>query len=290
MKSVKILNKASLAALAIASLCTSQQGMAHTTIQHNNGISSTISVPAAGSGTVYNNIVIGHGCTDPNDATKHFPVIAQSVLFPTVSPIITTGSGAGTISALTLGDLLQSSATNTTSVTTLAGLPQLIQNNSAFTAQKEKTDASGNVIGFEGTKGKVDPTLHALIPFRFGAVFFKPTACVKTLKVNIAIADICKLKFKTGGPTEGQANTWFPNKTPKFTHDIDGVMDKTQKNVEPQPGAAIGTRNGSPAELTFTNAVTTDATNCPNGFTDYAIWPSEADIDANIIIKKYWGK
>ncbi|MEQ1529420.1 MAG: hypothetical protein ABL925_08895 [Methylococcales bacterium] len=261
MKTIKALT---LTSIALALCGAGQIASAHT------GIQNKIDVPATGSGTVYNNIVIGHTCEQANGS--HIPVIAQSVVLPTVNPTITEGSGTGTASTKTIGDLLQKSATDTAAVTTLANLAQLIQSKDIFSAQREKFDSSGdNVIGFEGTKGKLDSSLHGLVPFRVGGLFFKPTACIKTLNVKIAIADICKLTFKTGGPAKGAANIWMQTKTNKFTTDVDGI--------------------GSPATLTFTNTATTVDPTCTNGNNiDYSIWPSNDDIDANLPIKKYWGR
>ena len=85
---------------------------------------------------------LGHGCAGANGTSM--PVIAQSVVFPTVNPKTTiTGTFAGNPRAVSL--------------TTLAGVPQLIQNRDIFSKQREKTDARGNVIGFESTEGSLDP-------------------------------------------------------------------------------------------------------------------------------------
>ncbi len=256
------LKKQTLNVLILAMGCTlGQQTFAHTAVQKN------IDVPATGSGVVYNNLVIFHGCRNSKgeDLT---PVVAQSVVFPTVNPIIKDGADT-VVPNLTVADLLLKSAGGTP-WTSLAGFADLIQNNDVFSKQKEKTDSSGNVIGFEGIKGKLDMKLNGLVPFSTKSVFFKPSACIKSVKIKIAAAEICKLKFKSNGPELGSANLWFPNLTAKFAT------------------AAYG-KDHTPT-LTLTNTAAPDAS-CANGNDkEYSIWASDADIDANMPIKKYWNK
>lgn len=227
---------------------------AHTTIQ--NQISN--------SSTTYNNVVIGHGCTDENG--RKIPVRMQSVVFPTINPVLTEGSDNVTVSPLTLANII-------TSATGLANIPQLIQSNDVFKTQSEKTDASGRVIGFNGILGNLNPTLHGLIPFRTGGISFVENAtasngqCIQKLAVKIGIADICMYNFP---PQEGMANLWLPNTTTKFPLPMDGNGDGTAP------------RNGAPATLTINNPA------CPSGQT-VTVWPSDEDIDANLIIPGVWG-
>lgn len=232
----------------------------------HTGTQSTITAVSGKTSTNYNNIVIGHGCTD--DKGKKFPVVAQSVLFPTLNPVIVVD---GNLSNLKVTDLIESA-------TGLANLPQLIQNRDIFEKSSEKTDDSGNVIGFNGYKGSLDPSLHGVVPFRFGSLTFKTSIngltnnCVKSLAVKIAIADICKLEFPAGGPVEGkaQANLWIPNTTTKFANVVDGT--------------SATTRGGSPGTLTVDNSSA-----CPSGST-VTVWPSDDDVNANLVIPKVWGK
>jgi hypothetical protein len=242
--------------------------MAHTSIQSKVNDSST----------TYNNIVIGHTCT--TTAGKKIPVIAQSVVFPTVNPVLTTGSGAGTVSTLTVGDIITSAAA-------LAGVPQLIQSTDIFARQSEKTDSSGNVIGFNGYKGSLASSLHGLVPFRTAGITFKSSAnsntdsCVTKLTVKVAIADICDLK--TFPPKEGTANVWAPNLTDKFSHAADGnvASDGTE-----------GERLGSPASLVINRDLTANPldSSCNGTGLEVTVWPSDEDIDANLSIPKVWGK
>ena len=69
-------SSASVRALVVVCAFAAQGAMAHTTLQ----------AQATEATTSYNNVVIGHGCTVGGASV---PVIAQSVVFPTVNPIVT---------------------------------------------------------------------------------------------------------------------------------------------------------------------------------------------------------
>lgn len=275
-----MMKKTLVRSLSIILLGAGSSVMAHTTIQNQ----------VTGSATSYNNIVIGHTCSVTTkdkankDVTKKFPVVAQSVLFPTVDPVLYEGTST-TPSTLLVTDII-------TSATGLAGIPQLIQNKDIFAVQSEKTDANGNVIGFNGYNGNLDPTLHGLVPFRTGAVSFTSTtspkkdpisgatisttdSCVTKLVIKVAIADICKKKFPV---TDGEANLWIPNTTAKFTNVVDGT------SATPLAG--------SPATLTINRDTIANPldSNCNGTGKTVTVWPSDKDIDANLIIPKVWSK
>ena len=271
-----MLNANAVKTLAICALI-STVGMGSGALAHTS-IQSTITANSSGvTSTAYNNIVIGHTCSK---GTDEFPIKAQSVLFPTVNPIVYVDyvDSSSTPSTLKVEDLIGPAPTNSNPNPIslgLANIPQLIQNKDIFEKQSEKTDAEGNVIGFNGYKGNLDSSLYGLVPFRVGAIAFKTNAgltnsCVKKLLVKVAVADICKTSYKTGGPTEGQANLWMPNTTDKFSHAVDGTSATSLA--------------GSPATLTIDNSAA-----CANGST-VTVFPSNTDIDTNLIIPKVWGK
>ena len=220
-------------AVAVAALFTTLGLQAHTTIQ----------VQASEGTTTYNNLVIGHGCTLAN-GTK-LPVIAQSVVFPTVNPKYTV---AGTVSGNPA----------VVSIKSFANIAQLIQNRDVFSKQKEKTDAAGNVIGFESTEGSLDPTLHGLVPFRTAGVSFPADSCATKLVIQIAVADICQ--------KNGARNLWIPALTTKYSDaTVDGI--------------------GSPANLTINRDLAKNplAPSCGAGYT-FTVTPSAEDVDANLKI------
>lgn len=224
---------------AISLLVAGASASAHTTIQSQ----------ATEATTTYNNLVIGHGCTLA-DGTK-LPVIAQSVVFPTIDPVVTVSDGkwAGSNEVLT--------------ISSLAGIPRFIQSKDVFNKQSVKTDSKGNVIGFSSTEGSLDTGMIGLVPFRTGGIAFKAESCIKRLLIKVAIADICE-KNKT-------YNLWIPNATPKFSNPLAHGL-------------------GAPATLTINRDLTKNPfkaeSNCGNGY-DITITPSNRDIDANLPIPGY---
>lgn len=217
-------------ALALAVLGAS--AAAHTTVQ----------LQAAEATVTYNNLVIGHGCPT---AAGALPVIAQSVVFPTVNPRYTvTGTMAGNPAVV--------------SISTLANVAQLIQNRDVFARQAEKKNAAGQVIGFEGTEGYLHPELHGLVPFRTAGIGFPADSCATRLVVQIAIADICQ--------KNGAKNLWIPAVTPRYG-------DPTVEGI------------GSPANLTFNRDLARNplAAGCGAGYT-LTVTPSPEDVDANLRI------
>lgn len=227
--------KTAFATLALAA-ASAIPAHAHTTIQ----------VQAAEGTTTYNNLVIGHGCTAPNGSK--LPVIAQSVVFPTVNPKLTfTGAFAGNPAMV--------------SASTVAGIPQLIQTKHLFNKQREKTNAAGQVIGFENSDGTLDPTLHGLVPFRTAGITFLPDSCAARVVIQIAVADICE--------KNGAKNLWIPALTAKYSDPtVDGI--------------------GSPASLTVNRdqAKNPLPAVCGAGYT-LTVTPSAEDIDANLKLDGY---
>lgn len=228
--------KSSSIVLATAALVCAPHALAHTTVQ---------SQVSEGT-TAYNNLVIGHGCTLAN-GTK-LPVIAQSVLFPTVNPTYkATAAVTGNPAVV--------------SISNFANIPQLIQDRNVFSKQKEKTNAAGNVIGFEGTEGSLDPTLHGLVPFRTAGVSFPADSCATKLVVQVAIADICQ--------KNGAKNLWIPALTAKYADPtVDGI--------------------GAPASLTFNRDLVKNPlpASCGSGYT-FTVIPSAEDVDANLKLDGY---
>lgn len=224
-----------LFAAALAVLTAAASVQAHTTIQ----------VQANEATTTYNNLVIGHGCAS---SSGNLPVIAQSVVFPTVNPKVTiTGTFAGNPAGV--------------SITTFANVAQLIQSKHLFNKQKEKTNAAGQVIGFENTDGTLETTLHGLVPFRTAGVSFPTDSCATKLVVQIAVADICE--------RNGRKNLWIPAVTAKYADPtVDGI--------------------GSPANLTINRDLAKNplAASCGAGYT-LTVTPSAEDVDANLKLEGY---
>jgi hypothetical protein len=190
-----------------------QSVFAHTTIQN--------AITAGATG--YSAIVIGHGCTtNPN-----YPnVVAESVVWPTQSPYVTSAINVGQTGTIAtppalVSDALATSNTGATPLASLAGIPQLVQNKDVFRAQVERNNAitsGGAVVGWISTLGNLGTHLHGLVPFRFGAVGFNKTTCATVAKINLAVADICDPSaFNANGTfaglnyTNGGVNLWLDN-------------------------------------------------------------------------------
>ena len=99
---------------------------------------TTIRSQATESVTDDNALKIGHGC-ETADGAK-IPVITQSVVFPTVSPEISTSDGS-----------LVSRSPAVIEQGTFAGLASPFRTRSVFRSQQVKYDTLGNAIGFSGT-------------------------------------------------------------------------------------------------------------------------------------------
>jgi len=252
---IKKMRKLALSSsLMIAGTATSVS-FGHTSIEKERVYSTRINS---------NNVIIAHGCTDKTG--NKIPVVAQSVLFPTLNPVLFRSTAPeNPATDLTLSDILRSG--------TLANIPQLIQSKEIFKAQREKKDAAGNVIGFESFNGKLSPDFHGFVPFATYPVEFKPESCALRLVVKIAVADICKMSFP---PRKGTANLWIPGVTNKFTEILDGT--NTPKLVGWTPSIIFK----RPATMPI------DSGTCGEGY-DVLVFPSDEDVDANLPIKKRWG-
>lgn len=135
-----------------------------------------------------NNIVIGHGCGENS-------VFGTSVVFPDGIDSTITVDGQPHTGPLT--DFVQ----NWTNIV------QKIYSKAVFTQQDEKTDSTGNVVGFWAGGDFLPHNLHGYIPFRTGAVVIEPTSCAKSVKFHISIADICEVT-NTEGFNENTVNFW----------------------------------------------------------------------------------
>jgi len=223
---------------------------------------TTIRSQATESVTDDNALKIGHGCTTADGAK--LPVIAQSVVFPTSSPDISTSDGS-----------LVSGLAAVIEQGSLAGLARSIQDRSVFRSQQVKSDSLGNSIGFSGTGGALDVTVLARIPFQFAAPKFVANSCAKRLLVKIAIADVCVFGSGiTDSVKVGKVNLWIPDNGSQYA-----VLGKAQ--------GVDGI--GAPATLTINRNVATNplAAACGAGI-DVTVTPSAGDITTNLPIPGVW--
>jgi hypothetical protein len=155
---------------ALATTLAGSNAFAHTEVtdQITEGTSADIT------------LAIGHTC---ETATGANPVIAQSVVFPMADISATIEQG------------------------TLAGLIDTVSPN-LFPTQAEKLDALSNVIGFSGRGATLANISQGRVKFAFTAPNFVSTSCAKSLKVELAVADICQTNNPKIRP--GKVNIWMP--------------------------------------------------------------------------------
>ncbi len=203
-----------------------------------------------------NALRIGHGCEGDRG------VVAQSVVFPTDAPEISTSD-----SNVTLFDLSEVIVQGS-----IAGLAQSIQDRSIFALQDEKVDANGNVIGFHARAGFLKPNLVGRVPFQFSAPTFVPESCARRLLIKIAIADICSARPPILDPHK--LNLWIPDNGSRF------AVEGAAAGVEEIGGAATLVVNRNLATNTL-------PTQCGAGY-DVTVTPSAAQVDRDLPIGYFW--
>ncbi len=232
--------------LTFAVLLCAADAFAHTTIkaQATEGVRDD------------NALRIGHGCEGDHD------VIAQSVVFPTDAPVLTTSDPNAVMTDL--ADVIAQGS--------LAGLAQSIQDASIFEIQDETVDANGNVVGFQARKGRLKSNLLGRVPFQFTPPNFVPESCAKRLLIKVAIADICSTRRPNFDPEK--VNLWIPD---------NGSAIATA-------GLAGGVEGiGAPATLTVNRNLLANPLpeSCGDGF-DVTVTPSAAQVDRDLPIGKHW--
>ena len=237
-------------ALAIALLLgASQSAFSHTRLE----------IPTVVEGLrVSNNVVISHGCGDGTN------VVASTVVFPDGVDSIIKVDGAEVTGSVS--DYL----------TNYGNLYQKIMNHSVFANEDEKHDASGNTVGFWVEGGKSPDYYTTYVPFRASAAFIEPTSCASSVRVTVAVADICKVTGISGF-SETTANLW----TPAVGSNFDG------------PGLH---GFNSPATITYTRVLETNPLpeGCSETGSTVDIIPSAAQLNRDMPIvkkgKQFWPK
>lgn len=229
----------------------------------HDGFSSEV---LEGTGEVMH-LSINHGCEGNS-------VIAQSVIFPTLNPILKGMDDTGNeIPAPTdLAEIIENQS--------LEGLTALIQERNIFWEQDNKTNALKNTIGFYGKKGRLKSGLIGRIAFQYYGPFFVPTSCVKALHIETAIADICSIK--PPALQVGKVSLFIPDNGSKIAAEarVNGLEHgigepsflKVVRNLKANPFRDAG---GKPTQA------------CGKGIT-IKVTPSAEDIDHNLPITGYW--
>jgi hypothetical protein len=210
---------------------------------------------------------INHGCAGN-------PVIAQTVLFPTLNPELSAYDSSNN-PVTPPNDLAEVSDNGN-----LEGQLHLIQDRSIFLDQDQIVSELGNPIGFYGKNGFLKANLLGSVPFKFFGVFFTPTTCYKHINVVTAIADICSTKPPV--LASGKVSLFIPDngsqigETAKSLGNEHGVGEPSimhiDRNLETNP---------------FLDAEGNPTTACGDGIT-VTVTPSAEDMDANFKIPGYW--
>lgn len=196
-----------------------------------------------------NSVVIGHGCSGA-------PVIGTSVVFPDgESSIITAGGDphSGPVS-----DFIQN----------WGNLIQLLQNRSVFTEQAKKLDGNGNTVGFWSGGGRgMAADLNANIPFTLSAALINPESCAASVRLAVAIVDICTITTIDNFSDEVVA-LWTPAVGSKFD------------------GASGGHGYDSPAFLTINRDLESNPLpeSCGGNGIEVLVKPSAAQINRDMPI------
>lgn len=214
-------------ALAVAS----QGAVAHTRAQ------SPIIIEGARS---YNNIVIGHGCHNPEANNNSAPVIGMSVVFPDATATVTSkpAGSAATVAGVAAGGVTD----------WLVGLGEgynkKVYSKEIFSAERQNFNAAGNAVGFWTGDGSLPGINYpGLVPFRTDAISIKPESCAKSVTLVIAISNICKLS-NISGLNDETAHMW----TPAVGSNYDGVgLDGYNS---PATLKVVRNTTGTPATLT----------------------------------------
>jgi len=223
---------------------------------------TTVRSQATESVTEDNAIRIGHGCETPDGVA--IPVVMQSVVFPTVAPVLTASDGSAVPN---LAAVIEQG--------TVAGLVRAIQDRSVFRAQQVKLDALGNRIGFSGTEGSLDPDMPGRTPFQFTGPKFVATGCAKRLIVGLAIADVCVAGAGIVDSVKpGKLNLWIPDNGSQYA-----TLGKP---------LGIDDVGFTPTLIVNRNLTTNPLPPACGAGIDVTVTPSAADIDANLPIPGVW--
>jgi len=177
-----------------------------------------LDVPTMVEGTRLINHLVAHTCGENS-------MLGTSIVFPdgVDSTVLVDGQPHGG----TLKDFLTNYGNNA----------QLFFNRAAFDLMEEKVDSLNNVVGFWAGGGPgVSHTLNVATQFRLTAPSIEPTSCASSVKINISIANICKITGIDQFATAGVVEFW--------THNSLGTpYDRVGSTIDDGPAPWTVTRN-----------------------------------------------
>lgn len=157
-------------------------------LAHSNTVTRTVEEGTTG----YNAIAIGHGCGES-------AVIANSVVFPD-----------GTDSTVSIDGAVVEGALVTDYID---GVPDIkhVLSKDVFSKSAIAHDRAGTSRGVHSWKGSV--AAHdtiGLVPLRIGGVTFNEDSCAKSVRFDLAVADVCKITTIAGFSQPEAINFWTP--------------------------------------------------------------------------------
>lgn len=225
--------------------------------QLSSAIPTRLQVPVIPEGTeIYNNIVIKSGCSNGGN----YVVMGQSVVFPDGADSTVTIDGA--VSKQRLSEFLGDWP---------AALHK-IQSHDAFAiggvrgvyGMAGTPESLGPIAGFWGGVGAINGSNRGLIPFSTDPLSIQPTSCAKSVKLVMAIADVCTITSITGFNL-GTVNLW----TPAVGSDYDGAANLSSYN--------------SPATLTVSRNLATNPLPAACGAgAEVVVTPSAAQLNRDM--------
>jgi len=152
-----------------------------------------LDIPTMVEGTRIINNLVAHACGENS-------ILGTSIVFPDGVDSNVLVDGQPHTGVLT--DFLTNYGNNA----------QLFFNRGAFDFMEEKIDSLSNVVGFWAGGGPGVPhTLNLATQFRLSAPSIEPSSCANSVKVNISIANICKITGVDQFATEGVVDLWTHN-------------------------------------------------------------------------------
>ncbi|MBK8816348.1 MAG: hypothetical protein IPN42_12990 [Methylococcaceae bacterium] len=221
-------------ALTAGILAASQGVFAHTTLQTNRAVEGT---------RVYNNATIGHGC---GGETGSLPVIANSIVFPD-----------GTDSIITIGGVVQEGAI-LDDYLAWGGKISHIPSRDVFSQTKVNFGRGGeageNAVGNHSWHGSLPAHgTVGLVPLRINGTFINPDSCANSVKLEVAIADVCKLTGVSGFATPGVVNFWTPFVEGSLFNRADGENEAASFTITRDPANELPeTCNGVGVDVVVT--------------------------------------
>lgn len=231
---------------------------AHTTFQTKTADENT---------TVYNNLVIGHGCHTA-EGSPNKAVIANSVVFPDWSnAILKKGS---TVVKESVSKYVE---VNGFSPAMITHIPSKDVFEKAALKYGQAGFSAHTPVGISSWGGKlVGDDTAGLVPIRINKIKFKSNQCATSITFHVAVADICKYT-KISGFTEHTVNFWTPT--------VGSNYDAPEANPDDSLAGEAATY-----KVVRTSALPVA---CGDGF-ELKVYPSAAQLNRDMPIPKKWPK